>query len=561
MGSIQQDPSARIGQVLRDKYTIESLLGSGGIGTVYAARHRQGRRVAIKMLHPEMSARPDVCERFRKEMYAANRVIHEGAVQIFDDDVAEDGSAYLVMELLEGESLAARANRQAIDTNELLGWVDEILDALAAYHTEGIVHRDIKPDNIFLTSDGRVKILDFGIARVNDIVPGNFKTQMGTALGTAPYMAPEQALGKVDEVDGRADLFSVGATMFRLIARRRIHEAKSEADLLVAMATLPAPPLAWVVKDAPVPVCTIVDRALAFLVARRYPDAPTMQLDVRAVRRGGDPPFATGLLAKGMVPWVQGEPSKTASGRPVSDRAPRRVEPTAVDTPLVSPQPTFPISDRPRPAQVPPRPGVTPRPPKVSAAPMTPPEVVPIPVVAVAATPQALTGVPPTEPVVTPAPLATPFPPMGVGSPSSAGGNAPLPQPGPGFPAAFLAPPSSGAPKAPAQTVVLPEYSRHSAKPAILALIAAGAALVLGLLATLIWWATGTLGVGSAPTTPALTSSAPVAAPASAATAPPAAGTPTKAPAPMAPPAAAPPQSAARPPAAAPKKKTKRSKP
>src|SRR6185295_844788 len=201
MSSIQQDPSARIGQVLRDKYTLEGLLGSGGIGTVYAARHRQGRRVAIKMLHPEMSARPDVCERFRKEMYAANKVIHEGAVQIFDDDVAEDGSVYLVMELLEGESLTARANRKPIETNELLGWVDEILDALAAYHAEGIVHRDIKPDNIFLTNDGRVKLLDFGIARVNDLVPSTFKTQLGTALGTAPYMAPEQALGKVDEID------------------------------------------------------------------------------------------------------------------------------------------------------------------------------------------------------------------------------------------------------------------------------------------------------------------------------------------------------------------------
>src|SRR5262245_51873469 len=202
MSSIEHDAAtSRLGQVLLEKYTIERLIGSGGMVTVYAARHRSGRRVALKMLHPEMSEREDIRERFRREAKAANSVEHPGAVQIIDDDVAEDGSAFLVMELLDGEPLTARANRQLVDTNELLAWVDEVLDVLAVYHDQKIVHRDLKPDNIFLTSDGKVKILDFGIARLSDSLPGNLKTRAGTALGTAPYMAPEQALGKVDDID------------------------------------------------------------------------------------------------------------------------------------------------------------------------------------------------------------------------------------------------------------------------------------------------------------------------------------------------------------------------
>src|SRR5258706_2106955 len=313
MSSIVEDASSRLGQVLLEKYTIERLIGTGGMATVYAARHRTGREVAIKMLHAEMSEREDVRERFRREAYAANRVKHDGAVQIIDDDVAEDGSAFLVMELLEGESLTARANRQIIDTKDLLAWVDEILDVLAAYHAESIVHRDLKPDNIFITTEGRVKVLDFGIARVSDVVPNSFKTRMGTAIGTAPYMAPEQALGKVDDIDGRTDLFSVGATMFRLIARRRIHEVKTDADLLVAMATMPAPPLGHVAPGVPPGVAAVVDRALAFLAPRRYPNARTMQADVRAVLRGEEPPFASAMLAKGIVPWVSREPDPHAN--------------------------------------------------------------------------------------------------------------------------------------------------------------------------------------------------------------------------------------------------------
>src|SRR3954453_10094118 len=123
MDATDETAQKRIGQSLRDKWTLERLLGSGGMAAVYEARHRNGARAAVKLLHPEMSQREDVRERFRREGYAANKVAHRGAVQVLDDDVSEDGSAFLVMELLEGESLAARANRcNGVELADLLAW-------------------------------------------------------------------------------------------------------------------------------------------------------------------------------------------------------------------------------------------------------------------------------------------------------------------------------------------------------------------------------------------------------------------------------------------------------
>jgi len=562
MSSIESDPSSRLGQVLLEKYTIERLIGSGGMAAVYAARHRTGRRVALKMLHPEMSEREDVRDRFRREAYAANRVQHPGAVQIIDDDVAEDGSAFLVMELLEGESLTARANRQVIETKDLLAWVDEILGVLAAYHAEDIFHRDLKPDNIFLTADGRVKLLDFGIARATDLVPNSLKTQMGTALGTAPYMAPEQALGKIDEIDGRADLFSIGATMFRLIARRKIHEVNSDADMLIAMATLPAPPLSSVARDAPKPVCDIVDRALAFLQSRRYPDAQTMQEDVRAVLRGVEPPYASALLAKGSVPWLTHEPTMPPPEPTVSETgAVRRVEPTALDMPAV-PLPDVASALAPTAAASPPMNEPPPiaatvafsanppaAPPATSAPPTkersmpprpTPggasssrrlPKIVPQPVVALEPN-DALPVPAPNEPMLTPPPNATPFPPVIATPPDPPAGpavpNHPFspavelpPQPGPmaapvpsPMAAQFAGPVAVSSSGTPSPTVISGQPRTRSSRPAIIALIVSGAVFVLGIAATVVWWASGTSHVASAPPAPVTNSAQPAPRPA-----------------------------------------------
>ncbi|MGE3670491.1 MAG: serine/threonine-protein kinase, partial [Polyangiaceae bacterium] len=235
-------------------------------------------------------------ERFLREGLAANAVEHPGAVRVLDCATVEnDETAYLVMELLEGESVDARRARGRLSTDEVLDILDQTLDVLVVAHSRGIVHRDLKPDNLFITSEGRIKVLDFGLARFTDGLPSEVRTRTGIAMGTLPYMSPEQAMGKRSEIDGRTDLFALGATAFRLLSGRRIHDADSEAAMLLAMATRPAPPLSSVVPGVPEGVAMVVDLALAFARDARYPDAATMQSDVRAVRAGGVPAYAASL--------------------------------------------------------------------------------------------------------------------------------------------------------------------------------------------------------------------------------------------------------------------------
>jgi serine/threonine-protein kinase len=291
----------RVGTTLRGKWRLERLLGVGGMAAVYVGVHSIGQRQAIKILHPDIARSPEQRARFEREAHAVNRLKHPGAVEIRDIDVTEDGAPFLVMELLEGESLAERAARLgAIEEGELLRLMDELLDVLAAAHAQGIIHRDVKLDNLFVQRDGRLKVLDFGIARMRSGKEGDVHTRTGAALGTVPYMAPEQIKGV--DVDARVDLFAVGATMFRLIARRRVHEAETEPMLLIKMATEPAPKLATVAPGAPEGLCLVVDRALQFQREQRYPDALTMQRDVQALRAGAAPPYASALAQGGGVP-------------------------------------------------------------------------------------------------------------------------------------------------------------------------------------------------------------------------------------------------------------------
>ncbi|WP_437707911.1 protein kinase [Sorangium sp. So ce448] len=306
-----QELQRRVGTVLCGKWTIERLLGSGGMAAVYVGAHKIGRRDAIKILHPEIARMPELRARFDQEAQAVNRFVHPGAVEIRDIDTTADGCPFLVMELLDGESLAGYARRLgSVDMAELLGMVDGLLDVLAAAHAHGIIHRDIKPDNLFRLRDGRLKVLDFGVARVRQAAADYVRTRTGTTLGTVAYMPPEQVRG--DEIDARADLFAVGATMFRLITKRRIHDASSDTDLVVKMATLPAPPLASVAPETPQWVCAIVDRALAFDRGERYPSATVMQQDVRAVLSGQPPAFALRFGAAGL-PAPAADPLSTAT--------------------------------------------------------------------------------------------------------------------------------------------------------------------------------------------------------------------------------------------------------
>ena len=290
-------PERRLGTTVRDKWTLERILGVGGMAAVYVGLHRIGRRDALKILHPEAAKRNDVCQRFEREAKAVNSFRHPNVVEIRDIDVTEDGAPFLVMELLDGESLLDRVERlRTIPLADVLAYADQTLDVLAAAHPQGIIHRDIKPANLYLLRDGRLKVLDFGLARVLDPDGTNAWTQTGATLGTTPYMPPEQARGR--HIDGRADLFSVGATMFRLLTGRRIHDAATDFDLLMKMAKEPAPRIASVLPGLPHDVCLVIDRALAFDRDRRYADAASMLADVRAVRGHQRPLHALRFIEK-----------------------------------------------------------------------------------------------------------------------------------------------------------------------------------------------------------------------------------------------------------------------
>jgi eukaryotic-like serine/threonine-protein kinase len=274
----------RVGRTLCGKWQLGALLGVGGMAAVYAATHRNGKRVAVKMLHTELSVDPNVRGRFLREGYVANRVGHPGAVSVSDDDVTEDGAVFLVMDLLEGETIEARWERKGrrLLAPEVLWIADALLDVLVAAHAHGIVHRDLKPENLFLTRDSVLKVLDFGIARLRELSTASTATQSGSTMGTPAFMPPEQARALWDEVDGRTDLWAVGATMFALLTGRLVHDGRTANEQLLSAMTRPAPPVRQLEPLVPRAVAEVVDRALAFHRDERWCDAATMQTAVRA---------------------------------------------------------------------------------------------------------------------------------------------------------------------------------------------------------------------------------------------------------------------------------------
>jgi eukaryotic-like serine/threonine-protein kinase len=344
----------RVGQTIAGRWTLRRLVGAGGMAAVYSADSTAGQLAAVKVLHPEMCMRREIRERFLREAAVMARIAHPGMVTIYEQGQSGD-LTYLVMELLTGETAADRVRRLGrLVPTEVLVILDEVLDVLTLTHELGVVHRDLKPENLFLTQAGAVKVLDFGLARLLDAGPATFRTRTGAALGTLPYMAPEQALGLRDEVDARSDLFSLGATAFRLLTGRRIHNAPSEAELLMLMASQPAASLATAAPELAPDLALVVDRALAFAKNSRYPDARTMQSDVRSLREGSPPPYALersrldGLAAVNQPSSGQST-AKPNSTRSLAHAGPSNAEPrgscprsqsaTAIDTVADPPQP------------------------------------------------------------------------------------------------------------------------------------------------------------------------------------------------------------------------------
>jgi serine/threonine-protein kinase len=287
----------RVGSVLRGKYRIDRLLGVGATTVVYAATHRNQKQVAIKMLHPELSARQDVRQVFLRDGYAANSVKHPGAVAVLDDDTADDGTAFLVMELLDGVTLERLRESWGgkIPAQPVLALGFQLLDVLAAAHKRGIVHRDIRPGHVFLEYDGSLKVLDFGLARVRDLASNGSNVAPAGAPG---FMAPEQALGKAHSVDAQTDVWAAGATLFAVLSGQRVQEGESNAEIVVKSATVQARSLRDVAPEVPPRVVTVVDRAIGFDKSERWPSAGDMRDAIASTHQaiyGG--PFPENALA------------------------------------------------------------------------------------------------------------------------------------------------------------------------------------------------------------------------------------------------------------------------
>jgi serine/threonine-protein kinase len=247
------------------------------MGVVYLGEHTLlGRRAAIKLLHPMLSARPDIVSRFFNEARAVTAISDPGIVQVFDFGYHTDGSAFIVMEYLEGEQLDRRLARLGrLPTAEALRLCRQLASSLAAAHARRIVHRDLKPENVFLVQDNevvsheRTKILDFGIAKLSDEQPGKLKTHTGVLMGTPMYMSPEQCRGLAD-VDQRSDIYALGCVLFHLLTGRPPFEGEGPGDIISAHIREPiSAPSAHAPEIAP-GVDALVQRCLAKAPADRF---------------------------------------------------------------------------------------------------------------------------------------------------------------------------------------------------------------------------------------------------------------------------------------------------
>jgi serine/threonine-protein kinase len=324
------EPRSRVGEVLAGKYQLERLLGSGGMGAVYEALHAfTQRRVAVKLMHPNIARSKVASERFLREARAPGSIGHTGIVEVLDGGHTEDGSLYLVMEVLHGETLAAALRARRMHLQEIAAIVLELLDILEAAHEAGFVHRDIKPDNVFLQDSGdreiEVKLLDFGVAGVIQQNAaersGDPKlTRQGAVLGTPLYMSPEQALGRA--VDPRADLWSVGALLYQALAGAPPYDGNSFHELVVSISTRDHVPIGALRPDLPPRVHAVIERALRKDPQKRWSSAQEMASALGAAVEGRSTAHDANTLGMSALPSEPSAPPApplvTAAGRELS---------------------------------------------------------------------------------------------------------------------------------------------------------------------------------------------------------------------------------------------------
>lgn len=291
------DSSTIIGRTI-SRYRIVEKLGGGAMGVVYKAEDITLRRfVALKFLPEELSRDSNVRARLEREAQTASSLNHPNICTIYE--IGEEGdNRFISMEFLDGTTLRERISRKPLHVDETLGFAIEIADALSAAHSAGIVHRDIKPANIFVTKQGRVKVLDFGLAKTCLLASSSTApidgdaltvgddpiTNIGATIGTAPYMSPEQARGK--ELDARSDLFSFGAVIYEMSTGRRPFHGETWIDLFEAILhEEPAAPTD-LNREIPIKLEEIIQKALEKDRDLRYLHASEMAADLRRVKRG-----------------------------------------------------------------------------------------------------------------------------------------------------------------------------------------------------------------------------------------------------------------------------------
>ncbi|MCC6622435.1 MAG: serine/threonine protein kinase [Deltaproteobacteria bacterium] len=286
-------PDPLVGRVFGGRFAIAERLGEGGMGAVYRATQLSvGREVALKVLHPGFAARPDAAQRFAREARMLSRIHHPSVVTLFDFGQAESGELFLAMELLQGETLAARLERGAIEPRLARHIADGIAEALAIAHAEGIVHRDLKPENVWLvptpTPGGqgpsvRVKVLDFGLAR-SVAVQATTLTGPGTIFGTPVYMSPEAIAGR--EVGPSADLYALGLILYEMLTGKKAFERSQVEATFTAHLVEPAPALP---AEHPRALAELVRRLLEKEPARRLPSASDVRTALVAIDEAIDP--------------------------------------------------------------------------------------------------------------------------------------------------------------------------------------------------------------------------------------------------------------------------------